>query len=105
MSLWRQLTRGVRGAHAPGRRRPGRQRRGASTIFEQAVDGARSPRGLSPDEARRAARLELGTAAAVSEQVRVYGWENVVGDIALADLRYAARRLRSEPGLHRRSPS
>ena len=54
-------------------------------------------RGRSPQEARRAALLELGNTATVSEQVRRSGWENAV-DTALTDLRYAARRLRSAPG-------
>jgi predicted permease len=54
-------------------------------------------RGLSPDEARRAARLELGSTTAVREQVRGYGWENRI-DILIADLRYAARSLAGNPG-------
>ena len=54
-------------------------------------------RGLSPEEARRAARLELGSATAVREQVRAYGWENAIG-VYSSDLRYAARRLRGNPG-------
>ncbi|HVT59552.1 MAG TPA: ABC transporter permease [Thermoanaerobaculia bacterium] len=54
-------------------------------------------RGLSPGAARRAARLELGNVMIVREQVRSYGWENVVGTL-VADLRYAARRLRAAPG-------
>ncbi len=53
-------------------------------------------KGLSPDEARRAARLELGTATAIREQVRSYGWENTM-DTLFADLRYAARRLGANP--------
>src|SRR5437660_3885240 len=54
-------------------------------------------RGLPPDEARRAARLELGGTVAVREQVRGYGWENGI-DTLFADLRYAARRLTGDPG-------
>jgi putative ABC transport system permease protein len=53
-------------------------------------------RGLSPAEARRAARLELGSVTTVSERVRDYGWENIVSSF-LGDLRYAARRLRDSP--------
>jgi putative ABC transport system permease protein len=53
--------------------------------------------GLSPDQARRAARLEIGNATVMREQMRAYGWENVVST-SIADLRYAARRLRSTPG-------
>ena len=53
-------------------------------------------RGLSPAEARRAARVELGSVTGVSERVRDYGWESAV-TTAIADLRYAARRLRGSP--------
>src|ERR1051325_5231723 len=54
-------------------------------------------RGLPPDEARRAARMELGNETAAGEQIREYGWENTI-DTWLADLRYAVRRLGGKPG-------
>jgi putative ABC transport system permease protein len=54
-------------------------------------------KGLSPEEARRAARLELGNATVVREQVRAGGWEHVIGTL-LSDLRYGARRLGRNPG-------
>ena len=41
--------------------------------------------------------MELGSATAVREQVRSYGWENIIASL-LSDLRYAARRLRGNPG-------
>jgi putative ABC transport system permease protein len=53
--------------------------------------------GLSPEEARRAARLELGSRVNIRDQVRESAWENLVLAL-LADLRYAARRLRHSPG-------
>lgn len=93
--IWRQLQRGLRGL----------LRRGAADrdiddevqdYFEQATAAQRA-RGLSPTEARRAARLELGTATLVREQVRASGWEHGI-ETTLADLRYAARRLVSAPG-------
>ena len=95
MSLWRQITRGVRVL----------TRRSAAAddvddevrhYFEETIS-ALVARGLSPDEARRAARLELGTMTAVSEDVRSYGWEHAVST-AIADLRYGLRRLRATPG-------
>jgi hypothetical protein len=52
---------------------------------------------MSPDEARRAVRLHLGNATTVREQVRSYGWENVIS-ARVSDVRYAARRLRRNPG-------
>jgi putative ABC transport system permease protein len=95
MSLWRQLTHGLR-------RLTNRASADEAVddevrdYFEQAADLWTS-RGLSPEEARRAARLELGSQASVAEEVRAYGWENIVGGVA-ADARYAARRLRASPG-------
>src|SRR5436190_23165697 len=95
MSLWRHLTRGLRAL----------TNRAASdhAIDEEAqhyVDQVTEQyivQGLSPDEARRAARLECGTVTSVREQVRDYGWENKF-ETFLADVRYAARRLRTDLG-------
>ena len=95
MSLWRQLTRGLRALT----NRSAADQDVADEVqdyLEQAT-AAHIARGLSPDEARRAARLELGS---VTERqgrgARVRLGEH--GRDRLADLRYAARRLRAEPG-------
>ncbi|HYC32304.1 MAG TPA: ABC transporter permease [Gemmatimonadales bacterium] len=63
---------------------------------DQAV-AAHLARGLSPEAAHRAARLELGSLTATREEVRSFGWEHAL-EALVADLRYAARRLRSRPG-------
>jgi putative ABC transport system permease protein len=94
MSLWRQLTRGLRVLT----HRTAADQDVADEVqhyFEQAA-AAHAERGLSPGEAARAARLELGSVLGVREQVRGYGWENAV-ETLLADLRFAVRRLRAEP--------
>jgi predicted permease len=66
--------------------------------LEQAT-AAHAARGLSPDDARRAARLELGNVTGVREQVRGYGWENVVASLLAArDLRIAIRGFMRTPG-------
>jgi predicted permease len=52
--------------------------------------------GLSPEAARRAARLEFGTVTAVREEVRAYGWENAI-DTAIADVRHGFRQLLRRP--------
>jgi predicted permease len=94
MSLWRQLTRGL-GALTN------------RTAAEQAIDdevrhfyeetvAAHVARGLSQEQARRAARLEMGNPTAVAERVRDYGWENLVAT-SLSDLRSSARVLRRTP--------
>jgi len=95
VSLWRQLRRGLRTlAH---------RKAGDAEIdtelrhyFDQAV-AAYAARGYSPEEARRAAQLEVGNMTAAHEQIRSYGWENVV-ETVVADLRYSLRRLRANPG-------
>src|SRR5690348_2816950 len=95
MSLWRQLTHGVRVlVH-----RADADRDVADEVqhyLEQAV-AAHMADGLSRDAALRAARLEMGNTTVARERVRAYGWENLVGAL-MADLRYAARRLRRSPG-------
>jgi predicted permease len=95
VSLWRQL---VRGSRVLGNRRAADQDIAdeVSHYLEEAV-AAFVARGLSLDEALRAARMEMGNATAVREQVRGYGWENMI-DTFFADLRYAARRLRGNLG-------
>src|SRR5271169_4797028 len=95
MSIWRQLARGMRALT----NRPAADQDVAEEVesyLEQATAALES-RGMSPDEARRAVRLELGSATAAREQMRSYGWENLIL-APLSDLRYAARRLRRNPG-------
>lgn len=52
--------------------------------------------GLPPDEARRAARLEVGGVEAVKERVRGGGWEATVASLR-QDLAYGLRALRRHP--------
>ncbi|HEV2854366.1 MAG TPA: ABC transporter permease [Thermoanaerobaculia bacterium] len=95
MSLWRQLTRGLR---ALTHRSAADQEIDDEVqhYLEQAT-AAYAANGLSQEEALRAARLDLGSVLSVREQVRGSGWENAI-ETLLADLRYAGRRLRAEPG-------
>jgi hypothetical protein len=95
MSIWRQLARGLRTLT----NRPAADRDIADEVesYLEHATAALEASGISPDEARRAARMNLGHAAAVREQVRSYGWENLIAT-PLSDLRYAARRLRRNPG-------
>jgi len=94
MSLWRQLTRGLR--NLTNRTQADHE---VDEEVEHYLDEAAAmfqARGLSPEEARRAARLEVGSAAAVRQRVRGQGWEHLVDTMA-ADVRYAVRRLRRSP--------
>ena len=98
MSLWRQLARGVR-ALARRRRRTARSPTRSSTT-STGPPRRTSPAASRPSEARRAARLELGSATGVREEVRGYGWENAVDDAA----RRPAVRRPPAPGASPASP-
>ena len=94
MSLWRQLTSGLR---VLTRRTDADQ--DVADELQHYLDEAAADleaRGLPPDTARREARLQLGNATVVREQLRAAGWEYAV-DTSLADLRHAARRIRHAP--------
>ncbi len=94
MSFWRLISRGVRSlVHRNAADRDLAEE--VDSYIEQAT-AEWIERGLAPDDARRAVRLEVGSPLAVREQVREYGWENSV-DTFFTDLRYAARRLRCTP--------
>ena len=93
--MWRQLTRGLRGLF--------RRRAADQDVADEVADyleraaAAHRARGLSPADALRAARLEVGNITGVREQVHDAGWESAV-DEGITDLRYALRRLRAAPG-------
>src|SRR5688572_30401357 len=93
--LWRHLTRGLRALVDRGA--ADRELDDEVRHYLELAAADLVARGLSPDDARRAARLQLGNPTVTREQVRAYGWENTVETFA-TDLRYAARRLRNSPG-------
>ena len=95
MSLWRHLTRGLRALAKP--RDADRDLDDELRHYLELAAADLVASGLSPDDARRAARLQLGNPTVAREQVRAYGWENTIETFA-TDLRYAARRLRNSPG-------
>jgi len=95
MSLWRQIRHGLKVL----RDRPAADRdvdAEAGHYFGE-LAASYEAKGLSPDEARRAARMEMGTALSLREEVRDSGWEDWAAQI-FDDYRYAARRLRRSPG-------
>src|SRR5437660_12921850 len=95
MSFWRQLTHGLR-VLTNRTAADGDLAEELQDYLDQTT-AAFEAKGLRAEEARRAARREIGNTILVREQVRAYGWENVV-ETLLADLRYAARQLRNNPG-------
>jgi putative ABC transport system permease protein len=94
MSLWRQVGYGLRGLFHRSQRHQDVADEVAQ-YFEEATADLRS-RGLSPDQAKRAARLESGNLTTVQEQVRSYGWENAITSF-LGDFRFALRQLWKHP--------
>src|SRR2546423_1961906 len=95
MSLWRHVTRGLRSLT----NRTAADRDVADEVqhYVDEATAALVARGLSPEEARRAAAVEFGHVPSIREQVRSYGWENAVWSL-VGDVRYGVRRLRSAPG-------
>ena len=94
MSLWRQLTRGLR--VLTSRSAADRDLDDEVQHYIEEATEAYVASGLSPAEARRAARREVGNATNVREQVRDNGWESTVGTM-VADVRFAGRMLWKSP--------
>jgi len=71
MSLWRQVRHGLRVLQ--DRKAADREIADEVTHYLEETSAAYAAKGLSPDEARRAARLDLGNVTGIQEQVREYG--------------------------------
>lgn len=94
MSLWRQLTRGLRSL---------RQRNTVDTEINDEVhdfyERARADlidEGLSPEAAERAVLRDRGAEEHSRETLRSYGWEHAL-ETTLADFRHTLRQLRRAP--------
>lgn len=95
MSLWRQMSRGLRVLT---------HREDADQDIDDEVKdylehaaAELEASGLSPEKARRAAKLEIGSTTHIREQVRSHGWEHLL-ETLVADLHYAVRQLLHNPG-------
>jgi len=94
MHLWRSLVRGLR--VLTHRAVADEQITDEVDHYVELAAAEHVRRGLAPDVALRAARLEVGNPTVARETVRSYGWENAVDSVA-ADVRFALRRLRHNP--------
>src|SRR5947199_8355113 len=90
MSLWRQGSRGLRALF--NRKSADQEIADEIAHFLDESAATFAGRGLAREEALRAARLGLGGATAVHEQVRGYGWGNAM-DTLFRHSRYATRSL------------
>src|SRR6202522_64689 len=95
MDPWRQLVRGL--SALLHRHAADKDVADEVEHYLEEATAAWMTRGLSPLDARRAARLELGSPTAAREQMRSFGWEHTIQTL-LADLHYAARQLLGNPG-------
>jgi len=96
MSLARHLTAGLRALFR--RTQVERELDEELQMFLDMAVERHEAAGLGPNEAVRAARLELGSFATAREKVRDAGWESIV-DTCWEDLRISARMLRRSPVL------
>jgi predicted permease len=95
MDLLRQLVQGIR---ALFRKEQLRQELDEELQnFTEAAVEQKIRAGLGREDAVRAARTEIGSAAAIQDQVHDAGWESVVEGI-WQDVRYGLRFLRRSPG-------
>jgi putative ABC transport system permease protein len=95
MSLWRQFTRGFR--TLTNRDAADRNIGDEAQLFLDQSTADFVARGFSPEEARRAAQVKMGNMTNIKEEVRSYGWENIVATF-FSDLRFGIRQLRNNPG-------
>jgi predicted permease len=65
--------------------------------FQEASVQEKIRSGLSPQEAERAARIEMGSLETVKEKIRSATWESTAQSIA-QDIRYGTRQLLRAPG-------
>jgi putative ABC transport system permease protein len=94
MAAWHRLADGLRAWLRRRRTEQDLDEELRAYLDEAADAGVRA--GLTPEAARRAARVALGSPAAVKDNVRDVGWESVL-TTAIGDLRFGVRMLRRSP--------
>src|SRR4051812_30901690 len=94
MSLWRQLSRGLR--VLARRSQADADLDDEVRHFYEETEKSYAAQGISPTDARRLARIELGDATVVREGFGAYGWETRGGTLGAA-LRLPTRLLGKTP--------
>jgi predicted permease len=95
MSLMRSLAAGLRSLFR--REQVDRELDEELTGFLEMAAEEKIKSGMSPEDARREVRLEMGSPEAAKEIVGAAGWESLV-ETSWQDLRFAARMLRKHSG-------
>ena len=95
MNLLRSLVSGLRGLF--GKEQRSREMDEELQGFIDASAAEKMRRGMSDAEARRAARVEMGSAETVKHKVAAAGWESRAEGI-WQDVRYSVRTLAKSPG-------
>lgn len=93
-SIWRRLTRGLRSLANSGA--ADREMQDELTHYVEQLVASKVAKGMTPDNARRSAILEVGNQTNIRERVRASLWETTVSS-AWGDMRYALRTLRRNP--------
>src|SRR5580700_7181548 len=94
MSLWSNLSGGLRALVQ--KRRTERDMDEELRGYLEAASERKMRAGMTPEEARRAARVEMGSLESVKDEIRGAGWETAV-EALWRDLRYSVRVLAKAP--------
>lgn len=94
MGLWRSLTGGLRGLF--GKKRSEQELDDELRDFLEKSAAEKMRAGMTPEQAHRSARIEMGGVEAVKEKVRSASWETHL-ETLWNDLRFGARLLRFNP--------